>query len=56
MEEVEGRMRSMREEVEGEGKKEKPKKAVRIIPSCNNSTTDCILTGRETEGELERGR
>ena len=52
MEEVEGRMRRVRGEVEGRGKKEKPKR----LPSCNNSTTDCILTGRETEGGLERGR
>ena len=33
----------------GEGRKKSQKAGGVIIPSCNNSTTDCILTGRETE-------
>ena len=61
--EVEGRMWRVREEVEGggggrrwrgEGRKKSQKAGGVIIPSCNNSTTDCILTGRETEREGDR--
>ena len=60
--EVEGRMWRVREEVEGEveeggrgeGRKKSQKAGGVIIPSCNNSPTDCILTGRETEREGDR--